>query len=133
MKKTDYVLDTHALVFALTAPSKLGAGARKAFRQIESGRHIAWIPAVVAAELTLLHELGRIRIGLSELKDAMEGVPSLRFLPLDLGQIDDFAALGSMREAFDRFIVAATRSVGGKLITRDQRIIDAGLVQTVWS
>jgi PIN domain nuclease of toxin-antitoxin system len=133
VKRTEYVLDTHALVFALTAPAKLGAAARKAFRRIESGRDVAWIPAAVAAEVVLLHELGRIQIGLTELKDVVETVSSLRFLPLDIRQIEDFAALGSMREAFDRFIVAAARSVGGKLITRDQRIIDAKLVQTVWT
>ena len=128
------MLDTHALVFALTAPTKLGVRARKAFRGIEStGRDTAWIPAAVAAEITLLHELGRIQIGLTELKDVMEDNSSLRFLPLDLGQVCDFAALGGIREAFDRFVVAAARSVGGKLITRDSSIIEAKLVQTVWS
>jgi PIN domain nuclease of toxin-antitoxin system len=80
-----------------------------------------------------LHELGRTEIGLMELKDIMEEVPALRFLPMDLKQVEDFAALGVMREAFDRFIVAAARSVGAKLITRDQRIVEAKLVQTVWS
>jgi PIN domain nuclease of toxin-antitoxin system len=129
----EYVLDTHALVFALTSPSTLGAKARKAFHRIESGRDVAWVPAAVVAEVALLHELGRTEIGLTELKDSMEEVPALRFLPLDLRQVEDFAALGAVREAFDRFVVAAARSVGGKLITRDQRIIDAKLVQTVWS
>jgi len=133
MKKADYVLDTHALVFALTAPSKLGPGARRALRRIEAGHECGWIPAAVAAELTLLHELGRIQIGLTELQDVFESVPSLRFLPLDLGQVANFAVLGGIREAFDRLVVAAARSVGGKLITRDQRIIDSKLVQTVWS
>lgn len=131
--KSEYVLDTHALVFALASPSKLGAAARKAFRRIESGHDVAWIPAAVAAEVVLLRELGRIEIGLAELKDVMEEVPTLRFLPTELKQVEDFAALGTVREAFDRFVIAAARSVGGKLITRDQRIVNSGLVQTVWS
>jgi PIN domain nuclease of toxin-antitoxin system len=133
VKRTEYVLDTHALVFALTAPSKLGVRALKAFRGIESGRDTAWIPAAVAAEITLLHELGRIQIGLTELKDVMEDSSSLRFLPLDFGQICDFAALGGIHEAFDRFVVAAALSLGAKLITRESSIIEAKLVQTVWS
>jgi hypothetical protein len=45
MKRNEYVLDTHALVFALTSPAKLGAGARKAFRHVEAGRDAAWVPA----------------------------------------------------------------------------------------
>lgn len=129
----DYVLDTHACIFALAAPRKLGSRARKALESVESGRHLAWIPAAVAAEIVLLRELGRIAIGLPELKAAMEEAPGLRFLPLDLRQLDEFAALGGVRDAFDRLIVAGSRAIGAKLVTRDGRLGELGLVETVWS
>jgi len=64
----------------------------------------AWIPAAVAAEVVFLRELGRIEIGLSHLKTAMEEAPGLRFLPMDLRQLDEFAALGAIRDPFDRLI-----------------------------
>ena len=128
----DFVLDTHACVFALVAPKKLGGRARATLRRVEQGREQAWIPAVVLAEIVLLRELRRIDIGLADVKDAVEENPSLRFLPLDLAQVDEFAASGAIREAFDRLIIAAARSIGAKLITRDQRIRESGLVQTVW-
>ncbi len=130
---SSYVLDTHACVFSLTAPRKLGSKAKKALLSVESGGSEAWIPAAVAAEVVLLRELGRIEIGLSHLKTAMEEAPGLRFLPMDLRQLDEFAALGAIRDPFDRLIVSAARAVGARLITKDGSLQEQGLVQTVWS
>ena len=128
-----YVLDTHACVFSLVAPAKLGQKARRALEAVEAGGSVAWIPAAVLAEIVLLRELGRIEIGLAHLKTAMEQAPGLRFLPLDLRQLDEFAALGAIRDPFDRLIVSASRVLEAKLLTRDRSIGDHGLVQTLWS
>jgi len=128
-----YVLDTHACIFALVAPAKLGAGARKALASVEAGKSTAWVPAAVVAEIVLLRELGRIQLGLAGLKTAMEQAPALRFHALDLAQLDEFAALGAIRDPFDRLIVAAARALDAKLVTRDRPLDEHGLVQTVWS
>lgn len=128
-----YVLDTHAVVFALVAPAKLGRKARSAMQAVEEGRGEAWIPAAVVAEIVLLRELGRIGIGLAHLKTATEEGAGMRFLPLDLRQLDEFAALGAIRDPFDRLIVSAARGVGAKLVTRDGSLEESSLVQTVWS
>jgi len=115
------------------APRKLGGKARRALQAVEAGRAEAWIPAAVAAEIVMLRELGRIDIGLAHLKTALESAPGLRFLPMDLNQLDEFAALGAIRDPFDRLIVSASRAVGAKLVTRDDSLQDQGLVQTIWS
>jgi PIN domain nuclease of toxin-antitoxin system len=128
-----YVLDTHACVFLLAAPRKLGARARRVLERVESGRDEAWIPAAVAAEIVLLHELGRIRIGLPQLRETLDSVPGLRFLPLDLEQLDQFAALASIRDPFDRLIISAARSVKADLISRDEELAESGLTRIVWA
>ena len=128
-----FVVDTHACVFALTAPRRLGGRARKALQQVEVGVAEAWIPAAVVAEVVLLHELGRIDIGLAHLKSACEESPGLRFLPLDLRQMDEFAGLTGLRDPFDRLIVGATRALGAKLLSKDGVLAGHGLVQTVWA
>jgi predicted nucleic acid-binding protein len=92
-----YVLDTHACVYALVAPGKLGRRARRAMTAVEAGESEGWIPAAVVAEVVILRELGRIDIGLAQLKSAIEEAPALRFLSLDLRQLDEFAALGALR------------------------------------
>ena len=129
----DYLLDTHACVFSLAAPSKLGSKAKRAMKSVEEGRGIAWIPAAVVAEIVLLKELGRIEMGLPDLKVAFEQASGFRFLPLDLRQLDEFAVLGDLRDAFDRLIVGAARAMDAKLVTKDASLQDLGLVQTVWS
>ena len=130
---TEFVLDTHACVYALTAPARLGKAARRALKQVEAGRAIAWIPAAVVAEIVLLRELGRTRIGLPELKTAIEQAGSFRFLALDLRQLDEFAALTAIRDPFDRLILSACRSAGAKLLTKDEALRESGLVGTLWS
>ena len=91
-----------------------------------------WLPAAVAAEVVILRELGRTELGLPVLQEAFE-TTSWRFLPLDLDQVDEFAALGTIRDPFDRLIVAATRRAGAKLISRDRALAESGLVDVVWS
>jgi len=129
---TAYVLDTHACVYALTAPRKLGPAARSALETIEAGRAKGWVPAAVAAEIALLRERDRIGIGIPELRTAFEQTPNLDFLPLDLLQVEEFAALASIQDPFDRLIVGACRVAGARLISRDQRLQESKLIRTVW-
>lgn len=128
----EYVLDTHACVFALGAPKKLGRGARRALERADLQGHTVWLPAAVAAEVVLLKELGRMDLGLPALRRATE-LGSWRFLALDLRQIDEFAALTSIRDPLDRLILAAARATGARLITRDAALEESGLVEIIWS
>jgi PIN domain nuclease of toxin-antitoxin system len=128
----DIVLDTHACVYTLIAPARLGKAARRALASAEAGRSVAWVPAAVAAEIVLLRELDRIKIGLPELRTAMETSSCLRFLALDLRQMDEFAAHRSIADPFDRLIVSACRAVDARLVSRDTALADSGLVRVVW-
>ncbi len=128
-----YVLDTQACIWALSAPEKLGRQARAALGKVEAGHGEAWIPAAAVAEIALLRELGRTRVGLGELRTVFEETPHFAFLPLDLPQLDQFVALGSIRDPFDRLLVSAARSLGASLLSRDQALGESGLVEVIWS
>ena len=130
---SDFVLDTHACIYALAAPARLGKAARRALKAVEAGRGVAWIPAAVVAELILLRESGRSRIGVREIEAAIEQAPSLRFLPLDFRQLDEFAAQVSIVDPFDRLIVSSCRATGATLITKDQALTDSAQVRVVWN
>ena len=67
------------------------------------------------------------------MRSALHDFDSLRFLPLDLDPLEEFAALDSLKDPFDRLIVSAARRLGARLITKDGAIEDTGLVETVWS
>jgi PIN domain nuclease of toxin-antitoxin system len=120
-------------VFLLAAPRKLGADARRALERVESGRDEAWVPAAVVAEIVLIHELGRIKIGLPQLRETLDSIPGLRFLSLDLQQLDQFVSLTAIRDPFDRLIMSAARSLNAELISRDEGLGESGLVRIVWT
>lgn len=127
-----YVLDTHAVIFALAAPRRLGTDARRVVRRIERGQDEGFIPAAVGAEIAMLRELGRTEVGVPELKVALDESPGLRFQSFDLAQLEIFATLRGLRDPFDRLIVSASLAIGARLVTKDARISASGLVHAVW-
>ena len=127
-----YVLDTHGCIFMLASPRKLGAAAREAIQAVETGHAQAFVPAAAVAEIVLLRGLGRTDVGLPDLTRAFQACSRLRFLPLELEQLDEFAALGVLHDPFDRLVVAAARQQTARLITRDGAIRESALVETVW-
>jgi PIN domain nuclease of toxin-antitoxin system len=127
-----YVLDTHAYLLAVTAPKKLGKDAARILRRIERGDDEGLLPAAVASEIVMLAELRRTEIGLAELKASLEDTPALRFLPLDLAQLEVFASLHNIRDPFDRLIASAALATGSRLVTKDAKLTESGLVDVVW-
>lgn len=128
----DYVLDTHAFVWWVARPGKLGRSAARALRQVDAGRAQAWIPSMVAVEISLLHEAGRLQLGVADLEAVVRRSSAVRILPHDLAQALEFDLLGSLRDPFDRMIVGAARSTRRPLITADERIQASGLVDVIW-
>lgn len=127
----EYVLDTPACLYALAAPGRLGRRAASALGRADRAGETVWIPAAVCAEVVMLKGLGRTDLGLPALRRAFE-TTTWRFLPLDLDQVDEFSALGTVPDPFDRLILAAARRTGSKLVTRDARLAESGLVEVVW-
>lgn len=126
------VLDTHALVWHLTSPKRLGAGARKALRDADSGRTEILIPAIVIVELTLLQRAGRKTVGAAEVHAVLAAQPAFRVAPLDLAQAIEFSLLSNIGDPFDRMIVAAARVLDAPLVTADDAIHTAALVPVIW-
>jgi len=128
----DYVLDTHAFVWWVARPKRLGRAARRTLGDVDAGRARAWLPAILGVELTLLAEHGRRLIGVAELDAAMKRNDLVSVLPLDLAQATEFALLGVLPDPFDRMIVAAARTTGRPLLTADAVISESGLVEVIW-
>ncbi len=129
---TTVVADTHALVWHLVAPRRLGKSARRAFAAADSGRWLCHVPAVSLVEAWLLNERGRLRIGPAQILEAIAGRPGYGVLPLDVEQAIEFGALATIRDPMDRLIVAAARVTGSRLVTVDDSLQGHG-VEVVWS
>jgi PIN domain nuclease of toxin-antitoxin system len=130
-----FVTDTHALVHHVTGRKrKLGRRARGTFERVERGVDTILVPFTVLEEVMLLSEAGKVRLP----------VP-FRDLLISFAQADNFdlgvndmqllleaASLTTLRDPYDRLIVAQARVVGLPLITGDEQIQESGLVRIVW-
>ena len=125
-------IDTHALVWYLSRPKRLARSARRLLREADAARAVVLVPAIVAVELSLLREAGRNTVGVAQLEALLAAQPSFRFLPLDLPQATEFAFLQTVRDPFDRMILAAARTAGVPLVTADEAIHGSALVEVVW-
>lgn len=125
-------LDTHALIWHLARPARLGRRALRLLRDADAGRMEILIPAIVAIELTLLQEAGRRVPGAPQLEALIGAQPAFRLQPLDLSIGLEFVLASALRDPFDRMIVAAARAADAPLVTADATIAASALVETIW-
>jgi PIN domain nuclease of toxin-antitoxin system len=131
-----YVTDTHPLVYFSTGKiRKLGKDARRAFQEAEQGRSRIVIPVTVLEEILRLNEDGRIRLSLSfpELIALyqQEGSPfSIQDYTTDI--LLSVAQYPTIRDPFDRGIVATAHALEYPLITNDGFLQEEQFVPIVW-
>ena len=125
-------VDTHALVWYLVRPARLGRRALRILREADAGRAEILIPAITVIELTLLQEAGRKVPGAPQVGALLNAQPSFKLQPLDMKQGLEFVLLAALRDPFDRMIVAAARNAEVPLLTADETIQAAALVETIW-
>ena len=126
-----YLFDTHVLIWGLQDSEELSALARRLLASA-SPETLA-LSDISFLEIAMLVKTGRIQMEkpVSEVLGLVSD--SLSILP-----IDSLIATESMEldlpqgDPFDRVIVATARRYGIPLLTRDQQILDSGLVEMIW-
>lgn len=129
---TQACIDTHALIWYLSRPKRLGRAAARLLRDADAGRAEILVPAIVLIELTLLREAGRNVVGVPQVEALLAAQPAFKLQPLELTQASEFVLLESLADPFDRLIVAAARGAGVPLMTADTTIDESALVETIW-
>jgi PIN domain nuclease of toxin-antitoxin system len=125
------IADTHAVIWHLTAPRKLGVAARRAFEAADSGRSLCCVPAIALVEIALLNEHGRVTVGVAEVLHALAGHPGYAVLAIDAEQATHFAALVGVKDPMDRLVLAAARATHSRLVSADGALDGFG-VERVW-
>jgi PIN domain nuclease of toxin-antitoxin system len=129
------VLDTHAWLWWLSSPELLSAAARKAVDHAMADDGIA-VSSISAWEVAVLVKKGRLELTMpaEDWIARSEALPFLKFVP-----VDNRIALRSISlpghlndDPADRIIVATTLSLGGTLVTKDDKIRKYPHVRTVW-
>jgi PIN domain nuclease of toxin-antitoxin system len=122
-------LDTHtALWLANGSRDELSA---TALENIERAAELRVSP-IVLFEASLLHEIGRIKIGVEEFKRILLYDFEVSICPMPFSEVVEASGGETWtRDPFDRLIVAHAKAASGKLITKDRRI-HANFSGAIW-
>jgi PIN domain nuclease of toxin-antitoxin system len=130
-----YVTDTHALIHHVTDHKRrLGRRARAVFDRADRGLETIIVPFTVLEEILLLSEIGKIQIPLPfrEFVISLDKADNLDLAVNDTAILLEAATFTTIRDPYDRMIIAQARVEGLPLITGDEKIQESGLVRTVW-
>lgn len=135
MAETDFVTDTHGLIWYLEDSPRLGKKAKAAFDSCDQGECLIYVPAICIVEIIYLQEKGRIdKTLLTQFLEEMTANSSgLRVADLT---IDSAIALDQIPrqqvpDMPDRIIAATAIQLGLPLISRDRKI-QLSSVPTIW-
>ena len=130
-----FVTDTHPFVRHITGRrNRIGRRALSIFDSVKRGRDNLIVPFTVLEEILLLSELGKIRLP-SPFRDFLIGLGQAENFDLginDSALLLEAASFTTIKDPYDRLIIAQARVAGVPLITGDGEIQDSGLVRTVW-
>jgi PIN domain nuclease of toxin-antitoxin system len=113
------LLDTHALLWVLSAPARLPASIRDA---LEDPTNIVFASAASAWEMAIKQARGKLRYPAAELTAALRRV-SLLELPVTVRHAEAAASLPPLhRDPFDRMVIAQAQAEGLGLVSRDPAV-----------
>ncbi|HUI79338.1 MAG TPA: type II toxin-antitoxin system VapC family toxin [Bryobacteraceae bacterium] len=129
-----FLLDTHVVIRWLASPKRLSREQTRALHEALRRREPLAVSAITLLEIAVL--LGgrnaRVNVPVRDLLRELESNPAFQIEPLTVDVAAEVAALGdALRDPADRTIVATARVRKLRLLTSDQRIVDAKLVPTV--
>ena len=133
---SEYVTDTHALVWHLSKGPKLSEAAKTVFVQADAGWHRIFVPGIVLIELVYLIEKHRLDKSLFHRAAALLNTPggSYAIAPLDVQVAQAFEDIDhtTVPDMPDRIIVATAKRMGLPLISRDRAISQVTLINVIW-
>jgi PIN domain nuclease of toxin-antitoxin system len=126
-----YLLDTHVLIWAVSAPSRLS---RRVVRTMRDETNELLVSAASAWELATKYRLGKLPQGQQLLDGWDDALRKLKAEPLAITHAEARRAglyVVAHRDPFDRLLAAQAELAGVDLITTDAAFADFP-VRTVW-
>lgn len=128
---SQYVIDTHALYWHLTEPSKLSDAARQIFAEAYRGNCMLILSPIVLLELYAV-----IRKWSSSLDFESElvhfGKMPYQIVPIAVDDLRLLDRLVAIPELHDRLISATAARLGIPVVTKDPTIRAAAMVESIW-
>jgi PIN domain nuclease of toxin-antitoxin system len=134
---TVIVLDTHALVWWLSAPDRVPRKARARLEQATGAGEALAVSAISTWEIAMLVARGRLELTmpLEAWVAAAEALPSLDFIAVDNAIALRAVALPASLppDPADRIIASTALGLGATLVTGDDRLRRFRPLRTLWS
>lgn len=129
-----YFLDTHILVWWVADRKRLSSKQREVLAEVVP-EHPVWISQITLWEIATLNSLGRLQLDrpLRAWLEQATAPPLVRRASITPAIAALVAELPDSfhRDPGDRIIVATAQIKGAMLLTSDQRILDADIIQTI--
>ena len=127
------LLDTHVLIWMASDPKRLSKKAREAIREARRRTQIA-VSTITLWELAWLAENGRIQFAGSVESFVREAVARVMLKPMtpEITALAVRLPRSFPKDPADRIIVSTAMVEGAPLVTADERIQQAKVVQTIW-
>jgi PIN domain nuclease of toxin-antitoxin system len=129
------VLDTHAWVWWVSNPEMISDTARQAIDDAVRRREL-FISTISAWEVAMLVEKERLSLAL-DVRDWIcrsETLPFVTFVPLSTAIAVESVRLPGFPhgDPADRIIVATALSLGARLVTRDEKLLNFAPCRAIW-
>lgn len=132
---SDYVTDTHSLIWYLEDSPRLGLAARECFEACDRGKSIIYVPTICLVEIIYLQEKGRIPAEMKLLldKELRSGSAGIFLTDLSVEVVERLSMVprSDVPDMPDRIIAATALHLGLPLISRDRKI-QVSAVDTIW-
>ncbi|MEM5802286.1 MAG: PIN domain-containing protein [Candidatus Aenigmatarchaeota archaeon] len=127
-----YVTDTHSFLWFLTKDERLSPKIREIFRLCDKGKEIIVIPSIVLLECLYICEKKKVDVEFREVLLKIRETFNYLVYPLDEEIVIRCQKITKLKDPHDRIVVATAQILNSKLITRDYKIKDSKLVETIW-
>lgn len=127
-----YVTDTHALVWFIEGNKQLSISAKDA---LSDPLAEIVIPTIVLVEVLFLYSKKRIQIDLNQIRSQIISARNCIVYPLDEEVVSHIPLNLDIHDAIICATALVFRDMLGhdvKVVTRDDAIIKAGVVETLW-
>jgi len=133
---SQYVTDTHPLLWHISGDPRLSAVARTIFTEADAGLHQILVPGIVLVEAVYLAEKKRIDpLVVDQLFFLLDlGPANYAAIPLEVGVVRILRTINraAVPDMPDRIIVATAKHLGLDLVTKDHDIATSGIVAVIW-